>query len=255
MCLRLARKRKSGARSAASKKRRKKTSLSIIKFILVLVALYGILFHTPLLNIRNIYVEGNMAADRESIIAASGIVTGQNILKINKKAAINNMEKIAYVSSANVKYAFPTSITLVVNEGRIVANVITPDGAYAAIDANLKVLDVCPEPKVFPVVEGLNVQKSVIGEKLTIDEEGNFDILLSYMNVLDKHGISGELSKITISGGEITLQMHNSVVVKCGDTTDADYKIAAYKAAVEKQPVSIGTFDVTNPTRIVYSID
>lgn len=246
---------KGGASRTASKKRRKKTSLSIIKFIIVLAALYGILFHTPLLNIRNIYVEGNMAASRESIVAASGITTGQNILKINKKAAIGNMEKIAYVSSANIKYAFPTSITLVVNEGRIIANVITPDGTYAAIDSNLKVLDVCPQPKVLPVVEGLNVQKSVIGEKITIDEESNFDILLSYMNVLDKHGISGELSKATISGGEITLQMKNSVVVKCGGAADADYKIAAYKAAVDKQPVSIGTFDVTNPTRIVYSID
>lgn len=251
----MARKRKSGARSAASKKRRRKTSLSIIKFIVILIALYGILFHTPILNIQNIYVEGNMAADRESIVAASGIVTGQNILKINKKAAIQNMEKIAYVSSANVKYAFPMSITLVVNEGRIIANVMTPDGAYAAIDSNLKVLDVCPEPKVFPIVEGLNVQKSVIGEKLTIDGEGDFDILLSYMDVLDKHGINGDLAKMTISGGEMTLQMHNTVVIKCGDATDADYKIAAYKAAVDKQPVSIGTFDVTNPARIVYSID
>ena len=36
---------------------------------------------------------------------------------------------------------------------------------------------------------------------------------------------------------------------------DADYKIAAYKAAIDKQPVSIGTFDVTNPSRIVYNID
>lgn len=255
MCLRLATKRKSGASRTASKKRRKKTSLSVIKFIVILAALYGILFHTPLLNIRNIYVEGNMAADRESIVTASGITVGQNILKINKKAAVANMEKIAYVSSANVKYAFPTSITLVVNEGRIIANVKTPDGAYAAIDSALKVLDVCPQPKVLPVVEGLNVQKSVIGEKLTIDEEGNFDILLSYMNILDKHGISGELAAITISGGEITLQMKNSVVVKCGGTADADYKIAAYKAAIDKQPVSIGTFDVTNPARIVYSID
>ena len=183
MCLRLAIKRKSGASRTASKKKRKKTSLSIIKFILVLAVLYGILFHTPLLNIRNIYVEGNMAAERESIIAASGITTGQNILKINKKAAISNIEKIAYVSSADVKYAFPTSITLVVNEGRIIASVKTADGAYAAIDSALKVLDVCPEPKVFPVVEGLNVQKSVIGEKITIDEEGNFDILLSYMKI------------------------------------------------------------------------
>lgn len=255
MCLRLATKRKSGASRTASKKRRKKTSLSIIKFILVLAALYGILFHTPLLNIRNIYVEGNMAASRESIMAASGITVGQNILKINKKTAVSNMEKIAYISSASVKYAFPTSITLVVNEGRIIASVKTPDGAYAAIDSALKVLDVCAEPKVLPVVEGLNVQKSVIGEKLTIDEEGNFDILLSYMNVLDKHGISGELAAITVSGEEITLQMKNSVVVKCGTSADADYKIAAYKAATDKQPVSIGTFDVTNPSRIVYSID
>ncbi len=254
MCLRLAERRKSGAYRTASKKKKRKTSLFIIKFIIVLAALYGILFHTPILNIQNIYVEGNTAASRESIVAASGIYEGQNILKINKKAAIAGIEKIAYVSSAKIKYAFPVSITLAVNEGKVIASVKNED-SYAAIDSSLKVLDVCPEPKVFPVIEGLNIQKSVTGEKLTIDEEGNFDILLSYMNVLDKHELGGEVAKITLESGNVTLQMKNSVVIKCGTATDVDYKIAAYKAATDKQPVSIGTFDVTNPSRIVYSID
>ncbi len=248
------RRKKGGAYRTASKKRKKRTSLFIIKFIIVLAALYGILFHTPLLNIQNIYVEGNAVASRESIIEASGIFAGQNILKINKKSAISNIEKIAYVSSANIRYAFPVSIVLSVNEGRVIANIKNAD-SYAAIDSSLKVLDVCAEPKVYPVIEGLNVQKSIIGEKLTIDEEGSFDIILSYMNALEKQNIMGDVARIYIEADNITLYMHNSVVVKCGNNTDVDYKIAAYKTATEKQPVSIGTFDVTNPSRIVYSID
>ena len=54
----------------------------------------------------------------------------------------------------------------------------------------------------------------------------------------------------------LTLVMKDGIKVVCGTSQDAEYKISAYLECRKAQPeITVGTFDVTTPSKIIYSID
>lgn len=245
----------SGTKRTAKRKKKKSTSIFFIKLILILGLLYAAIFHTPVFKIRNIVVTGNNIVNAGSVADASGIIPGQHMFKINIKKSQANIEKIAFVSNAKIKYKFPNDINIIITEGSVMANVKF-SGGFACVDKNLKVLEIAAKPVSFPVIEGINVQKSVVGEKITIDETDKFDIILLYIEILDKHGIISQFKKMKMDGYNLNMEMENGVKVKCGGNDDAEYKISALMECIKNSKnASIGTFDVTNPKRVVYSID
>ncbi len=233
--------------------KRKKRIIKTLQFIIIIGAVYAFIFCTPFFNVKNIAVEGASATSAQSVITASGIVKGQHILKINKKAAQTDIEKLAYVKSAKIDRLFPNKVKIIVEEGKVRANIAISNG-FAAIDETGKVMEISEEPKMTPVVYGLNVKKSEVGAKISIDETTQLDVILKYITELDKQALAIPYTSLTINGSEIWAELENGIKVYFGDKNDIDYKVAAFAESLRSAgEVESGYFNVSRPERIVYS--
>lgn len=65
-----------------------------------------------------------------------------------------------------------------------------------------------------------------------------------------------DTEKFLYDDSGITLVMKDGVKIVCGTSQNAEYKISAYLECRKVQPeITVGTFDVTNPSKIIYSTD
>lgn len=233
--------------------RRKKRIFATLRFIIIVVAIYAFIFCTPFFKVKNIAVEGAVASSTESVISASGIINGQHILKINTKEAVLQIEKLAYVKSATIKRTFPNKVKIIIEEGKVCANIAISDG-FAAIDETGKVMEITDSPKVTPAVYGLTVKKSEIGEKITIDEPDKFGIILEYINQLNLQALPVPYVSMTFDSGDVWIELENSILVYFGNKEDIEYKVAAFAESLRSAgDITSGYFDVSTPERIIYS--
>ncbi len=240
-------------RKKAYRLKRKKRIFAAIRFLIIVSAIYAFIFLTPFFTIKNVSVEGSVATPSEKVVTASGITEGTHILKINKSAAKEGIEKLAYVKTAEIKRVFPNKIKIVVTEGKVLASIALAKD-FAAIDETGKIMEICSEPKVYPVVYGLTVKKSNIGEKITIDETGHFDVILEYIHHLSRQALPEPYVSITLDQNGVSLVLESGIEVLFGDENDIEYKVAAFAESLRSSgDVKKGSFDVSNPERIIYS--
>lgn len=233
--------------------KRRKRIIGTIKFIIILAALYAFIFCTPFFNVKSIEVEGADTTSTQSVISSSGIVPGTHILKVNLKSAKQEVEKLAYVKKADVKRAFPNKIKITVTEGKVIANIALAEG-FAAIDETGKVMEISDTPKVFPAIYGVAVKKSEVGEKITIDETAPFDVILKYVDALSSQALATPCVSVNLTEGDIWAELENGVLVRFGDDTEIEYKVAAFAESLRSAgELSEGFFDATSPDRIIYS--
>lgn len=239
-------------------KRRKKRMKRIIFFLktaVILAALYALVFHTPLFKINNIKPVGNSHVEDKQIIMAADIKQGQNILKINRRNAIKEIKRIPYIDDVKIKYKFYGKIEIQVKESEN-AVAVKSGKKFIYVDKNLKVLEIADKQGDLPVAEGFSVKKNKIGSKITIDESQKFDIILLYRKILIEKNIYKDTKKFLYDESGLTLVMKDGIKVVCGTSQDAEYKISAYLECRKAQPeITVGTFDVTTPSKIIYSID
>lgn len=233
--------------------KRRKRIINALKFIIIVGAIYAFIFCTPFFNVKSIVVEGANVTSTQSVLSASGIAEGTHVLKVNKKAAIKEIEKLAYIKTAQVKRVFPNKIKIVVQEGNVLANIALTKG-FAAIDEAGKIMEISDTPKITPVVYGLTVKKSEVGSKITIDEPTQLDVILKYANQLNIQALATPYVSLTLMENDIWAELENGVLVCFGDEKDIDYKVAAFAESLRSAgDISTGFFDVSSPDRIVYS--
>ncbi|MBR6522987.1 MAG: FtsQ-type POTRA domain-containing protein [Clostridia bacterium] len=233
--------------------KRRKRIIKTLKFIIIIGAIYAFIFCTPFFNVKNIEVEGATATSAQSVITASGITEGQHVLKINKKKAASGIEKLAYIKSAEIKRVFPNRIKITVEEGKVCALIALSNG-FAAIDETGKVMEISEQPKVSPIVYGLTSKKSEVGEKISIDETTQFDVILKYIAQLNGQALVIPYTSLTLNGDDVWVELENGILVRFGNDDEIDYKVAAFAESLRNAGnIKEGYFDVTTPDRIVYS--
>lgn len=248
----------SSYRKTRMMKRRKKKIKRLVFFLktaLILAGIYAIVFHTPLFKITDVKPVGNSHVEDKQIIAAADIKQGQHVLKINRRNAVNEIKKIPYIDDVNVKYKFYGKIEIQVKETEN-AIAVKSGKKFIYVDKNLKVLEIADKRGDLPVVEGIAVKKNKIGSKITIDESQKFDIILLYRKILTEKNIYKDTKKFLYDDSGITLVMKDGIKIVCGTSQNAEYKISAYLECRKAQPeITVGTFDVTNPSKIIYNTD
>lgn len=91
-------------------------------FLLIMLVLY---FQSPLSHVKEIRVQGNQSVPDQTIIERSGLKTGDNVWKLDKKEAVRKLEDHQEVKNAIVKIGFPNTIFLQIEEYDTIAYVST----------------------------------------------------------------------------------------------------------------------------------
>ncbi len=208
--------------------------LGIVFFIVAIVLALTLFF-----NVNKIVVSGDAVYSTESVIQASGVSQGDNLIflskeKLNKKIS----SELPYVGTATIKRRLPSTLEIVVKKTEAKLG-IAMNGYYILLDKNGKVL----EKDLETVGENIilanlgKVTSIKLGEIVSLKNERVFTKLNEVLNECNRIGLKDisfmDLSDIynikIVYQGRITLELGET------DSDNLGSKLALGKAAVEKQ--------------------
>lgn len=157
----------------------------IALFLLAAALISGLVFllRSPMFNIKNIEVQGQHIASKESIIEKSKLQTGKNMFSFNSSSSQGSIEEIIFVKKARITRKYPDTIIINIEE-RTPAYILESDKNYYDIDSDGVVLlksDTILRYDV-PLVSGINLKKVKVGNHIY---EGKDIKLQTINNVFD----------------------------------------------------------------------
>ena len=160
-------------RKRRGKRRKKHYFLNFMVFILVVLGLYFLVFHSGVFDIKekDILVEGNVHYTVAQVTELSGVRHGENIFKTRVSEIKQRLEKDPYIRGADVKWALPDGIVITVDE-RAESVMVDCGDEYAIVDYDGVVLRMTQEPLIMPVFVGLTAIDPAPGKAFKAEEAG-----------------------------------------------------------------------------------
>ena len=119
--------------------------------VVVLAAVVGVAL-SPLLDVDTVRVGGASNQSGASVLAASGVARGDHLVLLDGGGAAAAIEALPWVDEAEVVRSWPGTVDITVVERAPVARLVQPDGRFALVDTEGRILDVVPAEGAPPVV-------------------------------------------------------------------------------------------------------
>ncbi len=226
--------------------------------ILILIAVFVILFYTPIFKIRSVEIEGNNKIETVQIMESVGEAEGKNLFRIKASAIKKNILKIPYIKSVEIdRVVFRSRLKVIVTECEEAACIAGGSG-YIIIDTAAKVLAEAQEkPTGIPEVIGLSITNISTGEQLKIEEKDKFNVMLMCLEEMKKIDIlSGVVSLSVADIANITFNYEDRLDALCGSNVDLAKKLGFFKSAINSSKLtenSRGTIDLTTTGKAIYT--
>lgn len=168
-----------------TKRRRKKKIKKLLIFFLFLISVLLILsIKLPYLNIKKINVTGNKIVDKDSIIKASSLSVGKNILYENYSKAKNEILKNPYVKSVEINKKLPNIVTINIEE-REASFYIQKDKNFYIIDNEGLVLEERTDIKGLNLINlsGISLNEYKISGKLYDKDSRKIKVILEIAKI------------------------------------------------------------------------
>ena len=168
--------------------------LAVLAVILVTAILVVTL---PQFRIEQIEITGCSEISKEALLKSSGLTVGDHLLKNLGGGIIQlftlrygNMDKelshsYPYISDISIRIVFPSKVLFTVDERKEIGYVELPDG-YAVIDTEGYVVELYDgtAPTGVPLIEGLPVRASALGEMIDITEGKGLNTCISILSAI-----------------------------------------------------------------------
>lgn len=273
------------AANAGRRKRRRrgKRTLHYLLLLVFLLVVGAVLSMTVLFKIERVDVVGVDRYTPDEVAAVSGVLEGDNLLRINKREIEENiLTRFPYIDSVQVRRRIPTSVEIAVTQAQPVGAISLEDEVLL-IDRAGKVLErgLVMVPEGTPLVKGIDasgvmpgetlgaytppVKKK--GEELTEAEkaeqaraEETQEKLLMLRYLLEAMEASGfeNLTNVDLSDRlNIRIMYEGRITLELGSEMQLEYKLALVKSVLENNigPDEVGTLDATDAarSRVVFS--
>lgn len=212
---------------------KKKIILKFTKWITLLAILIGGIIYamlSPIFNITNIYVEGNLKISSETIISLSGLSINENIFKFRTSDVTDKIKENAYIDKVEIKRKFPDAVEINVYE-REATFALEFGNGYAYINNQGYILEITDSNAEFPILEGYKTTTEEIkeGNRLIETDLENLGDVLKIMEAAKSvdANISDLITRIDISDNSnyiLTLAKEKKKVY-LGDTTNLSEKM------------------------------
>jgi len=204
-----------------------------------LVAAAGwVLFGSSLLVVRSVTVSGTRLVLRSEVLAASGVVPGTPLIRVNTARAAARIEKISQVSSVQVTRSWPNRLVIVVRERTPALVLPAYGGGYDIADADGVVLKrVTRRPADLPLYPTVAPEGAL---------RGNPD-LAAAVAVLSELPAEMRRSVISVTApdpDQVTLRLAGGITVLWGDTGRAAAKARALTVLMQAH---LHYYDVSAP--------
>ena len=221
-----------GAQPKQGKRRIRYFRVAVTLFILILLLTLGTWWllsatytddegieQSLLFGIETIEIEGNTRYNADDLIRESGILKGQSLLMINKRAAADRiMKKYPYIETVNVYNKSFSSVGIEVTEVKVLG--ITPAvGKWYVLGANGKILEEVPVTGERPADKlfiQLNLDKVKLNEKAA--DDWSMETLTNILAYSEHYKLSGlNVIDLTVRT-DVQLLVREVLTVRLGNT-------------------------------------
>ncbi len=231
-----------GSREIRRKKRREERRKNKIRKLLfslsvflVLAGIYYIVYYTDLFFLENISVDGNETLSVDDIIGESGLRKGDNLLFINKKNLVENINEMPYVKETRIKKKYPDGMDILVVErtGEILLmssyEIILMDFEGIPLEKTDVIIENCM------VVENDNIYECEMGKGILFNENNiSFDLIVDLMYYISLNEMV-YVNKFKISGDDAYIYMNNGTLVKLDQLKDMKYQLVFSKNIIDER--------------------
>ena len=214
------------------KPRRRSKSAAMYLPIAALLVIFLVIFGTSaFLKITEIEVIGASKYTDGEIISASGIVTGDNMLFIDRKNAQMGIKSLPYVSEVPpIRYRLPDKIVIEIKESVPVA-AVSFQGRMLLIDSGGKILEQVgsTQGKVIEIRGIAPVSPVTAGSLLKVeaDSETRLKHMTDVLKAIENAEIQDDVWYLDVTNiTNITFGYIGKLRVRLGSTDDLQYKLS-----------------------------
>lgn len=236
---------------------------TVVAVVLALVLGMSVFF-----KVEVITVSGANAYSEWAIREASGIQEGESLLSFSRaRAAARIRAELPYVDKVRIGIKLPNTVMIVVEELDVVYVVEDVDGFLWLITSHGRVVEQTDGGTAagYTRIKGIEIEAPKVGDQAVAVEvavptestsaEGEqvgtepvvitgaqrLDAALEILQALEANGIVGEAASVDVSNLQsITLWYGQKFLVKLGDTSQMNYKIACMVAAINNPKLDNG---------------
>lgn len=203
---------------------RKIRFLFIVFLIFASIGFYWIGFKTDFFHVDLIKIEGNKRLEQEEVIRNSGVVIGDNLLKLRKNAIIKNLLELSYIENVEVIKKYPKSIVFKINE-RVPVIQLNLDDKFQIIDVNGYVLE-NTDGRIPELPEILNLFKKQVEINESIYNTINQPEFNQLFITLDELNLLSKMYTIDFENNKnIVLCTKEGIIIDFGPLDSVEYKV------------------------------
>lgn len=210
---------------------------SIVIILLALILLFSC-FH-----IDQIEVTGNKHYTKEQVkdfVLENGYIDNSVLLMLKNK--IKPIENIPFVAKLDVEYVNANKITITVYE-KAMAGCVEYMNSYVYFDQDGYVLEISQRKlDDAPCISGMSFETMELHEKLPIEDEDRFKLILKLTQLIQKYKLSIDAIRFTTEG-EIVLQ-HQNIRIEIGDGSILERQLIDLDQILEGLKGKKGTLDM-----------
>ncbi len=218
-----------GERRPTRKKRKKHSKIkriiiAVLSILFVLAAVI-VLMITVFFNVSSVKVIGSSIYSTEDIIYASGIMNGDNLLRMPSaeiKARI--VKALPYIKEAEIIKSFPDAVGIRV-EPATEKYLILNDGVNYVADSDFKILRSVTEFNSETVrVKGITAEGFYEGQELQFSDKQQKDVFNDIMSICTEKGLNVTFVNIE-KLVDINFAIDDRILVKLGTYSDLSEKL------------------------------
>ena len=223
---------------------------------LIAIAIFAVLFITPVFDIRAVNVQGTNKVTPEQLEGFVQSVKGQNLFTVGKKKLCEDIATLPYVKNVTAKRKiYPPSLEVMVEERKAVAYIAAASG-FVVVDEECTVLEVAMQPPAeLAGVTGVSPKNPTAGQKMDVDEENKSDIIK--MCIRELGPMSDKIKNIDVTDPEsISFDYENRLRVICGSSIDFEDKISLFEEVMKSNRIASnarGTIDLSIAGKAVHT--
>lgn len=205
------------------KRRRRRIFFRLILLLLLVTFATAYAFKSDFLKIDNINIKGNSIIEDATIISASRINLGENILSIKKSNVKHELELLPYIKTATIKQKLPDTINISVEEREPILQ-IRSISSYILTDIEGISLEITDNKlENLPIFVGFNIENIELGSDILIN---NIDAgLEDFFNDEEIIPVLNKMEKIEYNTEEINIDLNNGISVAFGPLDNVKYKL------------------------------
>ena len=189
-------------------------SVASVAIGIVLISVMTVIGMSSFLRTANITVEGTVTYSSETVINASGLSIGDNLMFVNTQTASQSIRaNLPFIDDAQVSRVLPNTILIEVSESVAVARVSSA-GWYYVVDSKCRVLassyslsdddvisDYVRDFEKLIDIRGLEVEETALGTVLkpVFGAETKLQYAQDILAALERHKMADDVSYIDVS--------------------------------------------------------